>query len=501
MNTQDILNSLRSRGLQSWQAKFVASFLEAGSPPFQLLAAPPGTGKTQACIAIATEIAAQEAKRILVLTPAPLCEEWRTRLGDALSKIPVFFVNRQTYRELEAAVQIGQSPWYARGIYVISQDLAKQSDFAESLTEVTWDLVIVDEAHRLASPQRTSLLKRLVSQGEIQKLLLVTPMPVSALEKRLNPLPNQQSFFPTALSITSWYGELIDWYGTSVERPLVDLKVVPYTRGDDEVQFLSKFLSLMPDPKTTIGASRFLIRLLIQRAASSLFAIEQSLQRLSHRLKITAEEVESLFGKEIMGLTEAAVDLEEVEPKIEQTPLEWTDEQISLMVVEQCLEEIDRVSTDEKLNVVKGLILSIINEQADGLPRICIFSMYNDTVLYLHTATGDIGIPSFKITGAVTFTERQHIVNQFLKKGGLLIGTDGGLSEGIDLKEVTSVIHYDLPPNPMVFEQRCGRFERFGRKTPCKTYMLRDESGVLPFESRLIESATSEHTTGIDGEE
>jgi len=501
MNEQGILASLQSRGLQAWQAKFVASFLEAESADFQLLTASSGTGKMQTCIAIATELATKEAKRILVLTPASLCEEWRTRLGDAQSQVPVFLVTRQVYRELEAAVQIGQSPWEGRGIYVISQDLAKQNDFSASLSEVIWDLVIVDEAHHLASPKRTKLFNRLISAGAVLKLLLVTATPFPALEKWPYPLSDQSTGFPAAFAITSWLGDLRNWDGTMVERPRVDLKVVPYIRGNDEVNFLSKFLSLLPEPETAIGVSRFLIRLLIQRAASSVFAIDQSLQRLSHRLKITVEEAESLFGKEIMNLTEADFDLEEVEPKIELMSLQSTDEKMSLTAVEQCLEELDKVSTDEKLKAVKDLIRSIIDEQTGDVTKICIFSMYNDTVSYLHTAIEDIGIPSFKITGEVTFSERKAVVNLFLKSGGVLIGTDGGLSEGIELTEVSYVIHYDLPSNPMIFEQRRGRFERYGRDTPCKVYLLRDESGVLPLESRLIESAASKHRPGIDGGE
>ncbi len=53
----------------------------------------------------------------------------------------------------------------------------------------------------------------------------------------------------------------------------------------------------------------------------------------------------------------------------------------------------------------------------------------------------------------------------------------------------------------MVFEQRRGRFERYGREAPCKVYVLRDESGVLPLESRLIELVTSQQTSGIDSGE
>jgi len=494
MNDQRILESLKRRGLQAWQAKFVESFLKETSGAFHLLTAPPGTGKAQACIEIATAlVASRQANRILVLVPSQMSEEWRSRLGDSQSQVPVLHVTRQALREMVATVGIGQSPWNLKGIYIISQDLAKQRDFTLSLSQVEWDLVIFDEAHRLTARQRAALLSHLIETGVAHKLLLVTAPPLPILEDRLHSVPNRLYKLLDPLTVTTWFGELRNWDDRIVELPRVVSKVVTYTRGNDEVQFLSKFLNLFPKPETATGVSRFIIMLLTHRASSSLFAIDQSLQRLRHRLKTSIEEARSLFNfdKKIMGLAQADVDLEEIEPNFEEMSFEFDEQGINLKIVEQCLEEIDRVGTDEKLTTVKDLIHSIIDEETNGIPRICILSMYNDTASYLQTATEDIALASFKISGAVTFSDRQVVVDRFLKSGGLLIGTDGGLSEGLDLTKITNVIHYDLPTNPMIFEQRRGRFERFGRTTPYNMYLLRDDSGVLPLESDLIEAAIS----------
>ena len=91
----------------------------------------------------------------------------------------------------------------------------------------------------------------------------------------------------------------------------------------------------------------------------------------------------------------------------------------------------------------------------------------------------------------MSFTDRQATVEQFVRQGGLLIGTDAALSEGIELGQVTDAIYYDLPANPMAPEQRRGRFDRYGRKTPCTVYLLRDESGVNSLETELMDSFTS----------
>src|SRR5437899_2683513 len=113
MNQEEVLASLQSRGLRAWQAKFAASFLETDSTAFQLLAAPPGTGKMYSSVAIVAELVTRGAKRILALPPASLCDVWRERLGKAQSVLPVVLVTRPVFREIESEVPIGESPWNA----------------------------------------------------------------------------------------------------------------------------------------------------------------------------------------------------------------------------------------------------------------------------------------------------------------------------------------------------------------------------------------------------
>jgi superfamily II DNA/RNA helicase len=93
----------------------------------------------------------------------------------------------------------------------------------------------------------------------------------------------------------------------------------------------------------------------------------------------------------------------------------------------------------------------------------------------------------FKITGRDSFAGRASIVEGFRHAGGLLVGTDAGMSEGIELRDVTHVIHYDLPTNPMTMEHRRGRVDRYGRTTPCTMYLFRDDSGAITFEAEVID--------------
>ena len=498
MNHQELLASLQGRGLFAWQATFIASFLETDSTPFHLLTAPPGTGKTYASVAIAAELVARRAKRMLALPPASLCEEWSERLRDAQSEIPVLLVTRQVFREMEAALPIGQSPWNAENIYVISQDLAKQSDLAKGLSAAEWDLVIVDEAHRFAAPQRAALLNKLISSDLVRRLLLLSATPLPALEPWLRPSPDQQVQFRAPLVVTNWYGELKNWDGSTVERPRVELSVFSYTRNADEVRCLLRFLGSKKDLETASDGNQFLIQLLTQRASSSLFAFEQSLQRLGHTLRSAIEGDSVLPAKASTVLPEMSSTSEEVGSTVEERRCEWIDKPAGLAIVDQCLSELEMISTDEKLNALRRLIRLIVDAECNGNPKICVISMYADTVLYLHTAIDDCGLPLFKMTGASSYTERQDTVELFLHEGGLILSTDGAL-KGIKMPQVPHVVYYDLPSNPLALEYRQGRFNRFGRNSPLTMYAFRDESGVLPLESQLIDKSTGIGETGIDG--
>lgn len=500
MNRQEVLASLQSRGFRAWQANFVASFLEADSPAFQLLTGPPGSGKMYTSIAIAAELVSRGAKRILVLAPAAICEAWRERLTDAQSKIPVVFVTRPVFREMEAVVPIGRSPWCADGIYVISQDLAKQYDLAAEIDTVEWDLVIGDGANRFAAQQRAALLERLAAAKAFRRLLLLSSTKYHLFDQLSHSSPEQPVRFPTPLEETSWFGDLANWDGSSVDRAEVKLEVFLYERGTDEVKCLSQFLGPLKKLQANGGGAEFFLLLLTQRASSSLFAFEQSLRRLGHTLRSVIAEADVTLAEPSAELSDPQVSANaDFDTMAGFKRLPWTDKASALTIVNQCIEALEMIYMDEKLNAFKLLVRSIIDANLLGVPMICVFSMYSDTVSYLHTAIDDLGLTLFKVNGATSFSDRQALVERFVNEGGIILGTDGALSEGIAIPQVTHVIHYDLPPNPVVLDQRRGRFDRFGRNKPLTMYVLRDESQSISSESNLIELLSAKLGTGTDG--
>lgn len=104
------------------------------------------------------------------------------------------------------------------------------------------------------------------------------------------------------------------------------------------------------------------------------------------------------------------------------------------------------------------------------------------TFAYLNSALQDVDTTVFKLTGRDGFADRTATVEQFRRAGGLLVGTDGGISEGIELGDVPHVVHYDLPLSAEAVEQRRGRVDRYGRTGPLTMYVFLDDSGAIPSE-------------------
>ena len=118
---------------------------------------------------------------------------------------------------------------------MISQDFGKTEQIASSLGTTNWDLVIFDEAHRLAAPLRAFLLDRLMNARLVERLLLLLAVRTSAFDTWFSRFLDL-STLRGSMSMTQWSGPLKNWDGSVVDRPRIALQIVPYTRGPDEVE-------------------------------------------------------------------------------------------------------------------------------------------------------------------------------------------------------------------------------------------------------------------------
>ena len=111
-------------------------------------------------------------------------------------------------------------------------------------------------------------------------------------------------------------------------------------------------------------------------------------------------------------------------------------------------------------------LVKVINEVfKNGQRKIIVFALFKKTLYYLSLRLKSVGFNSVMIHGDID--ERQSVLNEFQNNPNIqiLLSSEVG-SEGLDMQFCDSMVNYDLPWNPMIVEQRIGRIDRFGQKSP-----------------------------------
>lgn len=126
------------------------------------------------------------------------------------------------------------------------------------------------------------------------------------------------------------------------------------------------------------------------------------------------------------------------------------------------LVEVERNLKDAKIDQLVDIVKGI---KAAGGTKLIVFSIFKFTVRYLAIRLKKLGYNIFAIHGDIK--EREAVIQQFrdCKDFAILLSTEVG-SEGLDMQFCSHLVNYDLPWNPMVVEQRIGRIDRFGQKSP-----------------------------------
>lgn len=482
MNGDEILSRLKSAGLAAWQARFVLGFLSSGRHPHHLLVAPPGTGKSRAGAAVAAEMARAGSARVLVLVPAALRVQWSESVRRIAPGVEVRAVDRKGYRELVSS-STGKSAWSWPGVYVLGTEFARKPDIVSSLTNIRWDLVIVDEAHRLASPQISAFIRGLFEAGVAGRLLIMTATDSPSLRAWIS---NAVIIRPEsdALALTGWTGPLAQWDGSIIDRPSILTHVVSYSRGDDERSFLNKLKVAVQALKQSDGLPAFYRRMLLTQASSSLLAADQFLRNL--RLMVAGDQSAGKPGEGLNNDVESESSSGVEEISLPEVPPRSNPVSVATMsVIDECLDSLESVESDAKLDAAKALVEAIRQSHVQEPLRICVLTSFTDTGSYIASALNEMGLSIHKLIWVAPETWRDT-QEQFRKTGGVLVCTDTYI-DVVDLPAVQHVLHYDLPISRFTLEKRIGCFNRYGQVGPCTMYVFRDESGILKEETHLIE--------------
>ena len=479
-----------------------------------LLADDAGAGKTIMAGLLIRELKMRGlVERILIVCPANLTFQWQRELYEKFDE------HLEVLQGANIRNDFGGNEWLARKQVVTSLDLAKREDVLPGLRQARWDLVIVDEAHRMSAADESHKSMR-YKLGELLRdsssnILLLTATPHKgdpknfalflqlldrdayadvksinrAMERRRAPfylrrVKEAMVYFPERQPNGEW-----------AARPVFTKRITrtaDFEIEGDELELydeVTKFVKEQSRRAATQGDDRraravgFLMSLYQRRLASSAYALSRSLGNRAARL-------DDALGKAsaIAAAAPPDIDFEDLD-ELEDEARERLERQLdAIMLVadaESVRDEIARLrelaARAESVQASGGeaklaRLNSVLREQGffdDPSRRLLIFTEFRDTLSYLRERLQEWGFRAGVIHGGMRpggarepgtrlYAERQFREGETQ----ILVATEAA-GEGINLQCCSVLFNYDIPWNPNRLEQRMGRIHRYGQTEDC----------------------------------
>jgi len=458
-----------------------------------LIADDPGAGKTIMAGLILKELKLRNMiKRILIVVPGHLKDQWRRELKDRFEE------NFTVIDRGLLGAHYGENAWEHYNQIITSMDFVKRDDTLLSLSSARFDLVIVDEAHKMSAYTYGDKVKKtdryrlgeVLSKVADPHLLFLTATPHKGDPENFRLFMDLlvPGFFATPemlsesimnkdnpLFIRRMKEDLKDFEGRPLFLPR-HVDTVGFKLSDDEKKLyndVSRYVSeqynraVWKDKRSGIA---FALVILQRRLASSTYAILKSLERRKHKLE------NIIHGTERNPPPEPTFDFEEVDEMSEED--RWKTEALweTLSVAENRLELDSEINTlGELIEQAKTIIqkesevkvnelrntMEDLNSKFPGT-KILIFTESKDTLDYLEKKIRSWGYSVNVIHGGMSLEQRVEAERTFKNETQVMVATEAA-GEGINLQFCSLMINYDLPWNPNRLEQRMGRIHRYGQ--------------------------------------
>ncbi|MCS7216763.1 MAG: SNF2-related protein [Candidatus Bipolaricaulota bacterium] len=420
-----------------------------------LLADDPGAGKTIMAGLLLKELKYRGlVERVLLVVPGHLRDQWLRELREKFGE-SFLAVDRGLLRSA-----YGQNPWREFPQVLTSMDFAKQDDVLQTLADVEWDLVIVDEAHKLAAyrygeqtkkTQRYRLGEALARNARMLLFLTATPHRGDPENFRLLLALLDPDLFATA--------EVVEEAVRRGENPLVlrrlkeDLKTIEgiplfpprrvhtvvFRLSPEEREFYWALTRYVRDAyNRALDEDRrnvqFALLLLQRRLASSLYAARKSLERRRDRLQRLLEKGELLRER-------GEVDEEELEDLPEAERWEQEEELLAKLTAARTLEdlraeiatlddlirrgrELERAGVETKVNELRQLLANLAQRHPNE--KLVVFTESRDTLEYLAAQLRRWGFSVTTLHGGMNLEERIRAEAEFRERTQILVSTEAG---------------------------------------------------------------------------
>lgn len=447
-----------------------------------MLADEPGTGKTIMAGLYATEASRLGIiDRMLVVCPAHLVGKWQDDVNRFFGR-DLRRITADTLRE--HALEDSRHQFW-----VVSLQLAAANPQVREALDpdiAGWDLVVLDEAHRLTPTAQTFFQVGLTVAVKAPRALLMTATPHRGSEWLFRSLMHltDPHIFPLPIEpkddqtigrlkpgpvhfLRRMKEELVDLDGAT---PLFKKRTahnisVPLNLGekiiyDEALRIVDEYF-----PRAAVGLGRMVYG---KRAASSLFALKETLRRRSEKMGTP------LHPQETVDLDEEDLDEREL---VEISHIDSRSAREETRELRLLIERIEKLAEQPDMPVSKwpkmaDQILSPNGIAPGGEEQVVVFTEYADTAEWLTLRFRDAGFSSEMYSGKQSHEEREMIRARFAAQDfQIIVSTDAG-NEGIDLQAARVLANWDVPWSLVTLEQRMGRIHRVGQDRDVDLYNL-----------------------------
>ncbi len=425
-----------------------------------LLADEVGLGKTiEAGLIVKEYLLRALVRRVLILAPASLLTQWREELQHKF-EIPIHVFSRG-------------DAWDAAPILIASLDTAKAASNREAIARRGFDMLVVDEAHRLRN--HLTQAWKFIDSLSLKYLLLLTATPV---QNDLRELFNLITLLRPGVLGT--YREF--------RRDFV-------VRGDRRL------------PKNTRELSQLLADVMIRTTRSSTSIQFPRREVFTRGIALHADEKQ--FYDEVSSFVRAMATSDDKEHRRVPWPL--------LLVVLQkeigssaaaALGTLERASLSRLVTVRRELcdllelgravrhhakldaLVDLVEENRRAGEKVLVFSQFRRTVEFIGETLRARGASVGLFHGSLPGRAKDAVVEAFRQDHDVLVSTEAG-GEGRNLQFCRTVVNYDLPWNPMRVEQRIGRVHRIGQTRDVRIYNLAAEGTLEAYVLAVLQEKIS----------
>ncbi|MGB5735357.1 MAG: helicase-related protein, partial [Thiohalocapsa sp.] len=484
-----------------------------------LLADDPGAGKTIMAGLLLKELRFRGlADRVLIVVPPLVSRQWQEELIEKFSE-EFSIVDNGVLK-----ANVGRNPWTENDRCITSVYWAARDNVLETLKEADWDLVIADEAHKMAAYRqgvraqktRKTRLYRLGEELSVRTkhLLLLTATPhkgdpenfrllLELLDKDLfadrHILEEAMSSADNPIILRRLKEEMCRFDGSplfpqrTVKTVTFDLSRAERALYDAVTEYVTEhFNKAMLEEKRNVG---FAMTILQRRLTSSLAAITASLNRRHERLQELLDQVRALAAAKARttlrdGTSDAALDdlrpdllggaevddlddLSETERwDVEDSLVERLTNAESIGELEAEVHALERLLRQARAALGSGIEAKLIQLtdailRDEGLAargeKLLIFTEAKDTLTFLVEQLRAQGFIVAVIEGSLSMDQRRQQQELFRGEAQIMVATEAG-GESINLQFCNQMVNYDIPWNPNRLEQRMGRIHRIGQQ-------------------------------------